>query len=930
MLIRRIGRSSVALPTVFLTLALSASSLGAQAGTGRIVGRTVDAVSGQGISDVGVQVVGTTIGTTSGVEGRFALVHVSAGTVTIQLRRLGYAPKTITGLRLESGKTLEQNVSLEAATVKLAASVVTASAERGSVSEALDKQRTATAIVSSVTTEQIARSPDGDAAQAVQRVSGVTVQGGKFVFVRGLGERYTTTQLNGTRVPSPEPEKRTVPLDLFPSGLIEQITTAKTFTPDQQGDFAGAQLEIKTREFPAIRQFAYQAAVGYNPSATGKSILSAFSAGGEMLANVGSKRDVPDLVRSLGNFQGVNLNQGDINRLVGTFRNAWSPTTRTAAPNTSTSFSLGGNDPVFGQRIGYLVSGTYSLSQDLKSNQVRAQAVRGNTAGTTVESDRFVGETGSTGVLWGGLANFSTLLGSHTRIMLNNTYSRTADNDARREVGQFENEGFRARIDRNQYIERAIRSSQLAGEHQLGTSQRLDWTVTSSGVRRDEPDRTEFIYVLERDSPSGPERLRWLNNGNAGAVRTFSRLTEDNKEGRANYQLTFEAFGRQHFVKVGGLYRGTERDADTRAYSISAPLATSAIRELTPDELFDGRYTTPTSDLFRIAPLSQGGSYGASDQLAAGYVMGEVAISQALRLVGGARYERDHLQVAATSTLGLPIRTTNDWTDVLPSVALNVAVSDHQNLRFSASRTLARPEYRELVPIKSRDVLNGDDLEGNPNLERTGIQNADLRWEFFPQSDELISLGVFAKRFDKPIERVYRAAGANSRFIGYVNAVSAENYGVEIEIRRNLVFLADALSSLSAFSNVTLMQSRIDLGANKAAATNPKRSMVGQAPYVVNLGLSYANRTGKTSATLLFNRVGERIDAAGDLPLPDVIQTARDVLDFSVRFPVLRGLSGRFDAKNLLDEASQIVQGSVLRESYTTGRVFQVGFIFKP
>lgn len=930
MMTRRYGRVLATLTALVVASGGVSHSLGAQAATGRIVGRVIDATTGQGISDVGVQVVGTTAGTVSGVEGRFTLARVAAGTVTIQARRLGYAPKTITGLQLDAGKTLELNISLDAATVKLAASVVTASAERGSVSEALDKQRTATAIVSSVTTEQIARSPDGDAAQAVQRVSGVTVQGGKFVFVRGLGERYTTTQLNGTRVPSPEPEKRTVPLDLFPSGLLEQITTSKTFTPDQQGDFSGAQLEIKTREFPAIRQFTYQATFGYNPGATGQSVLSAFATGGERLANVGTKRDVPELVRSLGNFQGVNLNQGDINRLVGTFRKSWSPTTRTAPPNTSTSFSLGGNDPILGQRIGYLVSGTYAFSQDLKSNQVRAQAVRGDVAGTTVESDRFVGETGSMGVLWGGLANFSTLLGGHTRIMLNNTYSRTADNDARREVGQFENEGFRARIDRNQYVERAIRSSQLAGEHQMGVSRRLDWAVTSSGVRRDEPDRTEFIYVIEQDTPTGPEKLRWLNNGNAGAVRTFSKLAENNREGRANFQVNFDAFGRQHLLKVGGLYRETERDADTRAYSISAPLASTTIRELAPDQLFDGRFTTPTSDLFRIVPLSQGGSYGASDQLSAGYVMAEFALSNQLRFVGGARYERDELQVDATSTLGQPIRTTNDWSDVLPSLALNVAVSDHQNLRLSVSRTLARPEYRELVPIKSRDVLNGDDLEGNPNLKRTGIQNADLRWEFYPQSDELISFGVFAKRFDQPIERVYRAAGANSRFIGYVNAASAQNYGFEIEARRNLAFLADALRAFSAFTNVTIMKSEIDLGDNKAAATNPTRSMVGQAPYVVNVGLSYANRTGKTSATLLFNRVGERIDAAGDLPLPDVIQQPRNVLDFSVRFPVLRGLSGRFDAKNLLDEAAEIVQGSVVRESYTTGRIFQVGFIFKP
>ncbi|MBL8958995.1 MAG: carboxypeptidase regulatory-like domain-containing protein, partial [Gemmatimonadetes bacterium] len=235
-----------------LLLGLLSAGVGAQATpatTGRIVGRVIDAASGQGLPDVGIQVVGTTLGTQSGVEGRYTLVNVPAGPITIQLRRLGFQPKSVTGILLEAGKTVEQNVTLEAATITLTAQVVTASAERGSVNEALDAQRVAVGVVSAITSEQISRSPDSDAAQAVQRVSGVTITGGKYVFVRGLGERYTTAQLNGTRIPSPEPEKRVVPLDLFPAGLLQTITTQKTFTPDQQGDFSGAQVDIKTREF---------------------------------------------------------------------------------------------------------------------------------------------------------------------------------------------------------------------------------------------------------------------------------------------------------------------------------------------------------------------------------------------------------------------------------------------------------------------------------------------------------------------------------------------------------------------------------------------------------------------------------------------------------------------------------------------------------
>ena len=910
------------------SLVMSAA-LVAQQPTGRVVGRVVEAASGQALADVGVQVVGTTLGVTTGVDGRFTLVNVPAGTVTIQLRRLGFTPKTVTGLLLDAGKTLEQNVTLEAATITLTAQVVTAAAERGSVNEALDAQRTATGVVNAITAEQIAKSPDSDAAQAVQRVSGVTVQGGKYVFVRGLGERYTTTQLNGTRVPSPEPERRVVPLDMFPSTLLEAITTSKTFTPDQQGDFSGAQVEIKTKEFPARTQFTYSLTMGANSGATGQSVLRPKGVGGEAFALAGVERNLPYIFGVLKNFQGISLTPADKSYLVGQFRNAWTPTTQTGAPNTSTNISVGGNQGVFGQRIGFLVSGTYALTQDLRNNQVRALADRGNTPGATNEIDRFDGSTSSQGVLWGGLANFSTLLGGSTRLMLNNTYNRTADNDARRERGNFENEGVRAQIDRMQYIERSIRSNQLAAEHQFGGN-RLDWAVTSSGVTRDEPDRSEFVYVIEQDTPNGPEKLRWLNTGNGGAVRTFSKLEESSREGRANYQLNFSSFGRQHFLKFGGLYRTTNRDANTQAYAIAAPLASTATRELAPEQLFNGPFTGNRSGIFEIFPLAQGGGYAAADRLAAGYLMSEIALSERFRFITGARYEQDKLQVDAQSTLGAPVTTTKDWKDILPSVALNVKLSEWQNLRFSASQTLARPEYRELVSIKSRDVLNGDDLEGNANLQRTRIQNADVRWELYPSSGELLSLGVFAKRFDKPIERVYRAAGGSSRFVAFVNADKATNYGVEIEARKGLGFLGALGDPLLVFTNVTLMRSEIDLGNAQSAATNKQRRMVGQAPYVLNTGLTYSNTSGRASATVLFNRTGDRIDAAGDLPLPDVVSLARNVLDVSLRFPVIGALAGRIDARNLLDEPFKSMQGTVTRESWTVGRTFQLGFTFRP
>src|SRR4051812_8482437 len=269
-------------------LLVGSTALAAQtpAPTGRIVGRVIDAATGQGISEAGVKIVGMTIGAPSGVDGRYTISNIPAGTVTILVRRIGFGPKEVTGLLLTNGQTLEQNISLAPAAARVAAVSVTASVEKGTVNEALDRQRTAVGVVNAITAEQISKSPDGDAAQAVKRVSGVTVQDGKYIFVRGLGERYTTASLNGARVPSPEPEKRMVPLDLFPAGLLQTITTSKTFTPDQQGDFSGALVDIRTKEFPASRSGTFQISGGYANGATGARLLSATSVGGERFAMV--------------------------------------------------------------------------------------------------------------------------------------------------------------------------------------------------------------------------------------------------------------------------------------------------------------------------------------------------------------------------------------------------------------------------------------------------------------------------------------------------------------------------------------------------------------------------------------------------------------------------------------------------------------------
>jgi hypothetical protein len=922
------ARAAILIAAAAALLHTSAPAAEGQDRTGRIAGRVVDSRTGAGITDVGIQVVGavadsTSSGTMSTVDGRYSLPRIRAGTVTLHLRRLGYQPKTVTGVLVPAGGGVQQDVTLEPATVQLQTTVVNAAAERGTVAEALNQQRNATGVVSAVTAEEIQRSPDSDAAQAAQRVSGVTIQDGRYVSVRGLGERYTTTSLNGSRLPSPEPERKVVPLDLFPAGLLQSVTTSKTFTPDKPGDFSGGMVDLRTREFPLGRQVTYSLSVGYNDAATSKNLFLPQRAGLEWLGFGGRDRAMPAVVARAGRIAG-NVTPAHYNQLVNSFRNAWSVRRGSGSPSTSFGVSLGGNDPIFSHEIGYTAAFSYAYAQEARADELRAFAIPLD-AGRTGEVDRFIGSTGRESVLWGGLVNLSTMLGRRTRVSLNNTLTRSADNEARHEEGVDENVGTSLQISRLRYVERTVWASQLSAEHELPRQQRVDWGVSAAGVRRVEPDRSEVVYA--RDD-FGVEPF-WYNASEA-AVRTFGDLSEYAVGGNADYTLRFGGFAREHLLKAGGLGRYTARDASANSYSITATALPRDERILSPEQIFDGRYAGAGSDYFRVAQLAQGGAYLADDAVGAGYGMLEYQLSDALRVVGGARLESQLLDVTAKETYGTrAVRVSRRYTDVLPLLALNARFSSEHVVRVSASQTLSRPEYREIVPINQRDVFGGEQFRGNPDLRRTLIQNADLRWEWYPGPREVLSVALFAKHFDRPIERVYRGT-SGTRVTTFENARSARNYGVEVEARKSLGFLTTRLDDLTAFSNVTFMRSEIDLQDVGAGSTASQRPMVGQAPYVVNAGLTYSSRGGRVGATALYNVVGERIYAASLLPLPSVYEQARHVVDLSLRLPIARSISAKVDLKNVLDSPYEVTQGSVTREFYRAGRSLSFGFSARP
>lgn len=912
----RVSRSVIALFLAALPLVLSTPApVAAQSsGEGRLMGQVLSAETGGPLPGAQIQVSDAGRGVMAGVEGRYQIDRIPVGETSLRVSMLGFAPQTVEGVVVEEGGTTRIDIHLARQALEMEGLVATAQQQQGSRIALRDEQRNSSSLVNAISSEQIARSPDGDAAAAMRRVSGVTVQDSRYVFVRGLGERYTTSSLNGSRIPSPDPERKMVPLDLFPAGLLQSISTNKTFTPDNSGDFSGGSVDIRTPDFPVRRTFTLSVGTGYHPELTGRSVLAAPTEGQEWLALGAESREIPAPAR---NFSGTVTRGPEVNEVVNSFRNAWSVEEETAALPSSLSASMGGSTSLNGSTIGYLGSATYSRSQDVKLDQRRARTGTGGS-----EIDRYDGDEGSRSVLLGGLAKVSALVGTHSEIHFTNNFNRSAENQARREVGVDENTQSTVQVDRLSYVERAVRSHQLDGRHQLGPQHVLDWSLSASGVSRSEPDRSEFVTWLDPETPI------WFKDFE-GAVRTFGLLEEDAMEAGAGYAFVLGGDpAAPNRIRTGITYREHSREAWSEAFRLQ-PFHWSPNDprwQLPPEQFFDGRHAGEGDDHFILSRELSGGTYGAADRLQAGYLMAEVNVTEGIRLTGGARLESYRLDLEAQNQLGRSFDIRKDYTDLLPSLSARVRMGDGHQLRLSATQTLARPEYREVAPIAYREVLGGEQVIGNADLERTLIQNLDARWEWYPRPGEVISLGVFGKWFDDPIEQRFLArSGTNTRT--FVNAESATNHGIELEIDQRLDRVHPALSPFSFFTNVTLMRSRVQTGQEG----DEERAMVGQAPFVVNSGLSYVDEAAGISATLLHNVVGKRImnARASGSQVNDVVEQPRNLIDFSVRFPLMMGAAGKVDVKNLLDAPYEVVQGPITREYHRVGRSVSVGLSWR-
>lgn len=926
-------RSLILRAAPILLLLTPLSSTAQEAATGRVIGRVINASSAAPVAQAQVFVAGTNVGTLSDLNGRYVMGAVPAGSVDITVQNIGFATKTVTGVVVTAGEVTTLDISIEESAVEIVGLTVSAEREAGSSANLLDQRRTAPSLVEAVGAAEISRRPDSDAADVAKRMTGVTVAEGKYVYVRGLGERYSQTSLNGSSLPSPEPEREVVPLDLFPAGFLESLQTQKSYTPDLPADFSGGSVQIKTKDFP--NRFTVRLGVGssFNSLSQFQDDFLSYSGGGRDWLGLddGTRGQPAAIEQIMGGVRSGERLPSDPAQLVEigeSLRSAgrtFTPVAGSTPLNRSFDASIGGGRGIFDEgEIGFFVAGTYSdnytIRPDENERKWRAEAFEEPTAEISTPNVDYDFQRGTRAVSWGTIGNFTFKPNPNQKVSLRTTVNLNTDNEARTFLGQNDEDiGGLIRNERARFVERLMLWSQLSGEHLSILDSRIDWRMSLARAQRDEPFMQETIYLQE---PLTGEFL--LLDFTESARYFFSELVDDDVSAALDWSFPFQLSGREASIKFGGAYRNRTRDFGARRLNwnflgttiedLDTALDQGSVVSTAPDELNE----------FRIDEVVEPGDvYGADDERTGGYLMFTLPVSSKLEAILGARVESYKLGLVSRGNALNDI----DQTDFAPSLNLTYSVSDNLKVRGAASRTLDRPEFRELAPFQFTEATSLRQLVGNPSLTPAEIVSGDLRMDWFPGPGEMISFGGFMKLMDSPIEQVFIAA-ASSAF-SFQNAVDAQVLGLEFDVQLQGRRFARALENFSFQSNLSLITSEVNVEAGGIyQPTNLQRPLEGQAPYVLNTGVNYIAPSG-FEAGVFYNRFGERLTAAGGTGLPDIFEQPRHALDLTVAFPLVRGARAKVKATNLLDQDFVFMQSANgfdrVQRQFSVGRTLSVG-----
>lgn len=929
------------------------SMFAASAQTGTIRGKVIDTGTGEELIGVTVLIAGTTNGAATDLEGNFA-IKAEAGTYDIQASFVSYETVTISGVVVKAGEvTLIEKIPLGESVEQLAEVVITAEAIKTTEAALLTVKKKSPNMIDGISSESFKRIGDSDAAGAIRRVPGVSVQGGQYVFVRGLGDRYTKTNLDNMEIPGLDPDRNAIQIDIFPTNVIDNIVVYKTFTPELSADFVGGTVNIETKDFPEEKVLNVSASLGITPSMNLNSQFLTYPGGKtDWLGLDDGTRGLPFDAKN-GDIPAPGQDNATTRAITQSFNPYMAARTKTSLPDMSLGLSAGNQFEKTGYTLGYNASLNYQNNNVYYENAVDAAFLKpSSTSETELEADtRFFGPLAINDVQVSGLLG-GAIKTTYSKISLQGLHIQNGTQRTAMRTRVRSNENFNTSIvDNLEYTERFLTNVLLKGEHFFPSiDSELQWKGSSTFSTINDQDVRITPFTMDEDDGS----LSIVPQEGGEPNRIWRLLDEQNYVAKVDFTKNLKINGNDSKLKVGASNIYKTRDFEIQDFFLSIR-GSQADLELNgdPDRLLADENILSENEGLGTAVNDryvESNSYSGRVNILGAYVSGELGLTDKLKTILGVRveqYAQHYTGLNQEALTGSPAgrifedEKVLDSFEFFPSVNFIYEVMDNSNLRASYSRTIARPSFKELSTAEIQDVLTGRTFIGNIDLVETNIDNYDLRWEYFLPEGQMVSIGAFYKYFQNPIELVRQPTQPND--FKPTNVGDANTYGIEFELRKNLDFISPVLENFSFVTNLTFTEAQVKIdstervgrenGLREGENLSDTRDFLGQAPFIVNASINYDNFQNGWQAGLSFNRQSRTLAVVGINRAPDTYAVPFNSLNLNIikRFGVNDANTIGLRVTNILGdtidrEVSSFQSGDYLETSRDPGTAFRIKY----
>ncbi|MEO5888758.1 MAG: outer membrane beta-barrel protein [Ferruginibacter sp.] len=884
----------------FITL-----SLASFAQKGKIEGKVTDSKTGQPLTGVSVINKANNRGTSTDIEGRYTINVEGAGKVSLIFTYNGVTQQ-VNEIEITDGKVTTQDLALtqrektEEAVVVRAAST----ARRETAASLITFQKNTNTVASVISAESIRRSPDKNTGEVLKRTPGASLIDGKFLVVRGLADRYNQAMLNGILLTSTEPDRKTFSFDIIPSAMIDNIIINKAFVPELPGEWAGGLIQVNTKDIPSKNFFNIQIGTGFNTQTVGKDFYKGKGGKLDWLGIDDGTRGLPDSYTTKSAF---NLATQEQRNAIGKeLNNDWAAKAGNVSPNASFQANGGFTGTIFGKKIGGIMGINYSKTNRYTKILNRIQSLENGVFSQqySYNDDRYTQE-----VTVGALASISLQLNDKNKVSLKSIINVNTNNYTIRRDGVNNNAGDDVYGGELTFKENTFFTTQLTGEHNIARPLKFKWYGSFNILDGYAPDQRRYQYTRNTGTQNPYQFLVGNSLAQESGSRVFQTLSDYIYTAGGDLAYTYDLFGQKQTVKGGYMLQVKDRLFDAQLFANYLPKDNPTLRQLPIDQIFaPGNFGDGSNQSTQFAFNSinnRNFRYLSNTILNAGFLQFDNQLSNIIRVVWGLRVENFDQLLGSVKQWDDRFKHTKQ-TDFLPGVNATFKLDNKTNIRLSGSQTIIRPEQRELAALTLYDFELNSAVQGNPDLVRTKVTNFDLRYELYPRSGEAFTAGVFYKHFDKPIEQILQQGGA---IFTYLNPDKATAYGIEVEVRKRLDFI-DPLKNFTIQANAAYIKSNV-----KDEVRKIDRSLQGQSPYLVNVGLMYDLEKAGINATLLFNQIGKRIYLVGDIPAsggggaPDIWEASRPVLDFQLGKKMLKNKAEiRLNVSDLLNQTQYFYQ----------------------